>query len=328
MSALALQAIKRTYQKLRPLVRETPTIEWDGPVKRDLFGHRRVYIKMEFLQHSGSFKIRGAFSVMLGHLDQVRQKGVIAVSRGNHACAVSFAAKELGAKAKVVIPKSASAKRIEKAKSLGARIFLTSDVDEAFALGKKIQKEEGCLFVHPYEGELTALGTASLGLEFLDQAPPIGEGDVYVACGGGGLLAGVSAYLKQKAPGCRIIGVEPEGAPTLSESLREGKTLSLKKMETIADSLAAPDALPFSFGLCREFVDEMMTVSDLQIVKAMEAIFEDLTLVLEPAGVTALAGAMKTCSEKRPLGIILCGSNIELGEYHKLQKAFPSKKRA
>ena len=318
MSVLDYQKIKQTYERLRPLVRETPVMEWDGPIKRNLFGHRRVYLKMEFLQHSGSFKIRGALSVMLGHLDRIRQKGAIAVSRGNHACAVAYGAKELGGTAKVVVPKDASAKRIDKCRDLGAEILLADGIDEAFALGEKIQKEEERLFVHPYEGELTALGTASLGLELLRQAPLLEEGDIYVACGGGGLLAGLSSYLKQTAPHCRIVGVEPEGAATITESLKASRPISLDKMDTVADSLAAPDALPFSFGLCEKFVDQMVTVSDAQILKAVEALHRDLTLVLEPAGATALAGAIRYPAVNRPMGIILCGANIELEEYQKL----------
>ena len=316
MSNLDVQKIEWAYRKLRPWVRRTPVLAWDGRYKDRLLGNRDVHLKMEFLQHSGSFKTRGAFNVMLGNRQQVLEKGVVAVSRGNHACAVSYAAKELGAKAKVVIPKDASARRIDKCRQFGAEVVLTEDVEEAFALGEKIHREEGCLLVHPFEGELIALGTAGIGKEFLQQVPDLEE--IYVACGGGGLLGGISAYVKQVSPWCKVIGVEPEGAAVMTKSLRSKRPVALDKIDTIADSLAPPRGLPFSFGLCQKYVDEIVVISDREMVATLNDIYQDLTLVFEPAGVAALTGAVKHASSAECIGIILCGVNIALSDYESL----------
>ena len=320
MSELDISKVEETYEKLALYVKKTPVLIWDGPLKDRLLGDRTVYLKLEFTQHSGSFKPRGAFSVMLGNLEQVQNDGVIAVSRGNHACAVSYAAKMLGASAKVVVPHDASTRRIGKCKSFGAEVILASDVREAFAIGERIQREEGRLLVHPYEGELVALGTACVGKELIEQVPHLEE--VYVACGGGGLLAGVSAYIKQKVPLCRIVGVEPQGADSMTRSLEQGHPVSIDKIETIADSLGTLGSLEFSFGLCQKYGDGMVVVSDREIVQSMQYLYEDLTFVLEPAGAAALSGVIKDLPKGKEIGVILCGANIELSEYETLFETY------
>ena len=308
--------IDQRANKIAPFLRATPVMEWDGPVKKKFFPGQDIFLKLEFLQHSGSFKARGAFSVILGNQAQAKQKGVLAVSRGNHACAVSYAARELGIHAKVVIPRDASVRRIEKCKSYGAEIVFSDSVKDAFVKGEAICRDEGRLLIHPYEGEGTALGTASLGREFLTQVPDLQV--VYVACGGGGLLAGVSATIKQVAPKCQVIGVEPQGAASMKEALQTGEVVSLSQVETIADSLAAPGTLPYSQGLCQKYVDDVVTVSDGEILASLEDIRSDLTIVMEPSGAAALAGAIKHNSPLQKQGVILCGANIELEEYRQL----------
>ena len=314
---LDVKKAQQTYENLRPLVRETPVLKWDGPLKERFFQDREVTFKLEFLQHSGSFKVRGAFSVMLGNLQQVKAKGVVAVSRGNHACAVSYAGMQLGASVKVILPKGVSARRVAKCENYGAEVIFTKDVNEAFALSEEIQDEEGRLLVHPYEGELTALGTAGIGKEFLQQAPELQA--IYVACGGGGLLGGMAAYIKQVASHCKIFGVEPEMSDAISQSLAYGEAMPSSKIETIADSLATPLALPYSFGLCQKYVDDLLLVSEQEIAQSVNDLYEDLTLVLEPAGAAALSGALKHDSKVQKIGILLCGANIELAEYQKLR---------
>ena len=325
MSELELKKIEQTYQKLRGHVRETPVLLWDGLLQRKILGASAVYLKLEFLQHSGSFKVRGAFSSMLEHLEQVRRVGVVAVSRGNHACAVSYGARELGGAAKVIIPRDVSQRRIIKSRIFGAEVIFVEDVLEAFAVAKEVEKKEGRLLVHPYDGEPVALGTACVGKEFTRQVPQLEE--IYVACGGGGLLSGVSAWVKQVMPQCKVFGVEPEGAAAMTRSLKQGKLVALDSAVTIADSLGTPHCGQLCFELCQKYVDDMVVVSDLEIITAMKYLYQDMTLVFEPAGVAALAGAIKRGSGAKHIGVILCGANIELSEYQDLLRDKLGKRR-
>ena len=312
-----LEKSNDVYEQLRPYVRKTPVMEWDGHIKEKYFGKRRLFFKMEFLQHSGSFKVRGAFSSILNNLEVAKSKGVVAVSRGNHACAVCYAARELGISAKLIVAEGASKRRLSKCKAFGGEVIFVKP-SQLFETGDRIQREEGRFMVHPYDGEFVAFGTAGVAREFLQQVEG-NLGEIYVACGGGGLLAGVAGYTKIVVPSCSVWGVEPEGCAGMSESLKIGTPFSVGAIHTIADSLGAPDVLPYSFALCRQYADGIILVDDQQILKVVKEIYDDLTLVFEPSGVVSLVGAKERASSSdTPMGIILCGANIDILEYQKL----------
>lgn len=318
---LSLDEIRRTHERLAPLVRLTPAWNWDSDATRAALPNGTdVVLKLELLQHGGSFKPRGALSVMLTLDDAARARGVTAVSAGNHAIAVAYAARVVGTTAKVVVPKTASPVRIAMCRAYGGEVLLVDDVHEAFAKVREIEQTEGRTFVHPFEGPLTTLGTATLGFEFAQQAAAIGAplDALIVPIGGGGLASGMAAAVKQGWPTCEVFGVEPEGADTMYRSFQSGKPETLDKVRTIADSLGAPYAAPYGFGVCRKFIDEVVLVSDDAMCRAMSLLYSDLKLVPEPAGASATAALFGPLRERlagKRVGMIVCGGNIEIAKF-------------
>lgn len=316
------EAIEATLHALRPHVRETPVWEWrDESTARHLGAGTRAWLKLELFQQAGSFKARGALTVMRSLPPEALRRGVTAVSAGNHAIAVSWAAGTLGTTAKVVMPKTADPFRVARCRELGAEVVLAEDVHEAFAVTERIEREEGRSFVHPFEGPLTALGTATLGHELLGQLP--GVEAVVVPVGGGGLAAGVAAAVKQARPGCLVIGVEPERNDAMKRSLASGQPEQAPTggPRTIADSLSPPYTLPYSLGLCRRFLDDLVLVSDDAMRAALALLFRGAKLAVEPAGASATAALMGPLRERlagKAVALIVCGTNIAPLRYAEL----------
>ncbi len=317
MQPPTIEAIRSNRERLGDLVVTTPIrLLVDDAVANAVGSKTRIWLKEELFQRTGSFKPRGALSVML-HLDkEALSRGVTGVSAGNHAIALGYAARILGTTAKVVMPKSANAFRVQSCRELGTEVVLVDNVSEAFARVKEIEAAEGRTFVHPYEGPKTALGTASVGMEFIDQLRAEGEtiDALIVAAGGGGLTGGVACAVKQMSPGTAVYVVEPEGADTMHRSFEAGSPQSIDAVRTIADSLGAPRCEPYSFALNREFVDEVVLVSDDQIREAMRLLFRSAKLVVEPAGAAALAALMHPLRGRldgKRVGLIVCGANID-----------------
>jgi len=317
MDAPTLIEIRAALRRLESYIVETPVWHWRSPEMQELFGpDTQVFLKLELFQHTGSFKPRGALSVMLNLTREALGQGVTTVSAGNHAIAVSYAARLLGTHARVVMPKTANPTRVELCRAYGAEVVLAEDVGQAFDLVRQIESQEGRAFVHPFEGPLTALGTATLGLELCQQAP--GLEAVIVPIGGGGLCAGVAAAVKQSQPGCRVYGVEPEGADSMQRSFASGKPESIPAVRTIADSLGAPHAAPYSFSLCRRYVDELALVDDDQLRDAMRLLFYSAKLAVEPAaaaGIAALRGPLRGRLEGKRVGVIVSGTNIDAATF-------------
>ena len=279
-------------------------------------GDTRVTAKLEVFQRSGTFKARGALSNIL-RLDSERLRvGVTAMSAGNHAIAVAYAAMVAGTHAKVVMQKSANPARVQLARDLGAQLLFAEDGASGFAMMERIAAEEGRAVIHPFDGLATALGTATLGRELHAQADDLDV--VIVAIGGGGLAAGVSAFTKRLHPGCRVIGVEPAGADSMHRSFASGRVQNIRKPHTIADSLAPPMTEPIPFGLCRAHIDRLALVTDAEMVAAMQLIFRELKLAVEPACAATTAALTQLAGELsgKHVGIILCGSNIDLETYN------------
>lgn len=275
-------------------------------------GDTEVYAKLEFLQRTGTFKARGALAT-LNELSAAQKKtGVTAVSAGNHAIATAFAAQAAGTNAKVVMISTANPARIDACRSFGGDVVLVDSVHDAFAAAEKIQKEEGRFFVHPFEGRPIATGTGMVGLEIHEQCADFDA--VVVSVGGGGLIGGISNALKQVRPACEVLGVEPAGADSMQRSFAAGEPQSIDSVTTIADSLGAPFAMPYSFALCRQNVDQLVSVTDDQIRESMGILFRVMKFAVEPAcaaSTAAMLGPLRSQLLGRKLVLVMCGSNID-----------------
>jgi threonine dehydratase len=314
--APTVEAIQQARRELGGLVRETPAWQWQGHqlAARQPAGST-VWLKLELFQHAGSFKVRGAL-LAIRRLDAAqRQRGVTAVSAGNHAMAVAHAARALGTHAKVVMPDSANPARIEACRELGAEVVLAPDIGAAFDEVRRIERAEGRWFVHPFEGESMVLGSATLGMEFLRQTGQLDA--LIVPIGGGGLCAGVACAVKQLQPRCRVIGVEPVGADTMHRSFAAGSPQRIERVATIADSLGAPMAMPYTFGLCRTHVDQLVAVDDGELCRATWLLFADAKLAVEPAGAASTAAMLRLRDQLagQRIGLIVCGANVDAETY-------------
>ena len=315
--APTVEQIRLAARSLSGRVIRTPLARLQSDAVASALGPRtEVLLKLELFQHAGSFKPRGALCVMQALSKDQLARGVTAVSAGNHAMAVGYAARVLGTSAKVVMPKTANPARVEGCRAYGAEVVLVEDVHEAFAKVREIEAAEGRSFVHPFEGPLTALGTATLGLELCEQAGPLDA--VIVPIGGGGLCAGVAAAVKQLQPRCQVFGVEPEGADSMHRSFASGKPEAIDKVRTIADSLGAPHAAPYSFALCKRYVDELVLVTDDQLRSGMLQLFSAAKLAVEPAGAAstaALFGPLAAKLSGKRVALIVCGANLDAATF-------------
>lgn len=314
-----LAAIAETADRIRPYIVETPVHRWDTPFTRKTFGSEtELQLKLELFQRTGTFKVRGAMSNALSFSPQELERGLTGVSAGNHAIAVAYAAHALGTTAKVVMPKTANSYRIDSARAWGAEVILVEDAVAAFEEVALIQEREGRSFIHPFEGLRTCLGTATLGAEIAAQAPKLDA--VIVAVGGGGLFAGVSRAIKLINPSCRTYGVEPKGADNLRRALEAGEPVRMPNIATIADSLAPPSCAEFSFGLCKEHLDELVIISDDEMRRGMALLVEEMKIAVEPAGAAAAAALwhIREKIEGQRVGVLVCGSNIDAATFARL----------
>lgn len=312
-----LPEILATALALRGHVLQTPVWHWQaGAVPARLAPGTQLWLKMELWQHTGSFKLRGALANLLALDRAERARGVVAASAGNHALTVAQAAAMLGLPAVVVMPHTADPVRIAGCRSAGARVLLEDSMHTAFATALQLAAGEGSTLVHPYDGHRTALGTATVGLELAEQAGPLDA--VVVPVGGGGLIGGVAAAIKQLQPRCRVYGVEPEGADVMARSFEAGAPAVLPRVASVADSLGAPQALPYSYGVCRRFVDDIVRVDDDALCAAMHHLYTDLKLAVEPAAAAATAallGPLRARLAGQRVGLILCGTNQDAARY-------------
>ncbi len=272
----------------------------------------QVFAKLEFLQRTGTFKARGALATLYGLDPEQLAAGVTACSAGNHAIATAFAAQTLGTTARVVMLRSASAARVDACRSFGAEVIFADDVHQAFGLAERIKKEEGRYFVHPFEGPAIAIGTGTLGLEICEQCEDFDA--IIVPVGGGGLIGGIANVIKRLRPACEVIGVEPEGADSMHRSLASGAPVTIDAVRTIADSLGAPFALPYSFGLCQMHVDRLTMIDDQQLRKAMGFLFREMKIAVEPACAASTAALLGPLCEEmagKRIVLVMCGSNID-----------------
>jgi threonine dehydratase len=314
---LTIEEIREAHELIAPYITVTPSILWPGGELPNLVpAGTTVSAKLEVFQCTGSFKARGAVLNMLRLTDEQRQHGITAVSTGNHAIAVAWAAQLFDVPAKIMMINTANPRRVELASSYGADVVMAGSAGEAFAMANELVTSEGRTLVHPFDGRNTVLGTSTVGVEFMMQAPMMDA--VIVPIGGGGLIAGIASIVKMMNPKCLVFGVEPEGADSMSRSLAAGSPQAIEAVHTIADSLGAPYALPFSFELTRRHVDAVVTVTDNAMRAAMWLTFLDAKLAVEPAGAAALAALLGPLRDRvagMHVGLVVCGSNIDIGTY-------------
>ena len=319
-SGLDLEDIRRARADLADAIITTPVLELAGPGVEDAFGPAtRPVLKLELFQRTGSFKPRGALLNVLALSPGERARGICAVSGGNHAIATAYAARRLGTHARIVMLATANPFRAAQCRAWGADVEFAPTIHDAFARADEMSQVEGRTLIHPFEGLRTALGSATLGLEFMEQVPDLDA--VVVPVGGGGLAAGVSVAVKRVNPDCRVYGVEPEGADTMHRSLAAGRPVGIDRVTTIADSLGAPYAMPVSFELCRAHLDELVLVTDAALVASMRFLLEHGKLAVEPAGAAstaALRGPLKERLAGLKVGLIVCGSNIDAASFARL----------
>jgi len=297
-------AIAQTYPLIRPYIRRTPIVEVDGAD----FGVDGItlVLKLEFLQHSGSFKARGAFTNLLRR--EVPAAGVVAASGGNHGAAVAYAAMRLGKPARIFVPTVASPAKLERIRSYGADLVVTGDrYADALAASEEWAAQSGALPVHAYEQVETLLGQGTVGLEFEEQDPAVDS--VLVAVGGGGLIGGIAAWYEGRT---RVVGVEPELCPTLEMAMAAGRPVDAPSGGIAADSLAPRSVGDLMFPIAQEYVGEVVLVPDDAIAAAQSALWETLRVVAEPGGAAAMAAVL--VGRYRPtrgerVAVLVCGAN-------------------
>ena len=321
LKSITLSSLEERYLELSSSLVRTPTVKLTSPFLIDLIKASQIYLKLECFQYSGTFKARGALSVAKQIPEKDKKFGITAASAGNHAIAAAWAAKVENLSAKVVMQTSANPFRISLAKTYGAEIIMKEGGVATFAEADKLVREEKRTFIHPFDGVDTTLGAAGVGLELIKDCTELDA--VVVAVGGGGLMSGVAAAVKLKNSKCKVYGVEPRGANSMSQSMVVNKPVTLDSVNTIADSLAPPMALPFSYSICKEFVDQFVTVTDDQICAGLFLLQEECKLAVEPAAGAVLAGAIWPLRKKlvgKKIGLIICGANIDAQSYEKFLK--------
>ena len=303
-----LEAFIKAKEKLSKVLLKTSLIH--SPIFSKEAGNE-VYIKPENLQKTGSFKIRGAYNKITNLSDEEKKKGVIASSAGNHAQGVAYGAKESGIKAVIVMPKSTPLIKVESTKQYGAEVVLHGDVyDDAFKKAKELEEKEGYIFVHPFDDEDVIHGQGTIALEILEELP---ETDIIlVPIGGGGLISGIACAAKILKPEIKIIGVEPDGAASAYEAIKEDKVVELKEANTIADGTAVKKIGNTTFEYIKKHVDEIITVSDYELMESFLLLVEKHKIIAENSGILSLAALKKLKEKNKKVVSVVSGGNIDV----------------
>jgi threonine dehydratase len=303
---IELRDIERARERIDGRVHLTPTIS--STTVGDELGVR-LYVKAELFQKTGSFKPRGVFNKLLSMDPAELSRGLVSLSAGNHGAALAYGATAVGAKATIVMPSTAVPSKVEATKRYGAEVIQTEGnlLDTCLAL----QRERNLTLVHPFDDLAIVAGQGTVGLEFLQQVPTVNL--VVVPVGGGGLISGIAAAVKLQRPSVRVAGVEPEGADAMTRSLRHGGPVHLDSVDTIADGLAPPFAGEHTFRHVHRFVDEMVRVTDREILDALSVLIQRCKLVAEPSGAASLAALLSGKVRPTSGSTVLCvisGGNI------------------
>lgn len=290
-------------------VRRTPVMALE---EKALGIDARIFLKLECFQHTGSFKPRGAFNCILG--SKIAEPGVIAASGGNHGAAVAYAAHKLGHRAEIFVPIITPKNKVDRLKKYAAAVtVIGNSYSEALAASTERALETGAVPIHAYDDARVLAGQGTLGMELEEQVR--GLDSVLIAVGGGGLIGGVAAWYQDRV---RVIGVEPERAPTLHKSLAAGQAVDVETGGVAADSLGARRVGDLMFPIAQKFVPQSLLVADNQIIGAQKLLWEKLRVIAEPGGATACAALLSGAYTPHPgerVGVVVCGSNTDLSSF-------------
>ena len=310
--------IAAAARRLAPVAHRTPTLR---SRTADARTGASVFFKCENLQRIGAFKFRGAYNALSQFSDAQRRAGAVAFSSGNHAQAVALSARLLGMPATIVMPKDAPAIKIEATRGYGAEVVLYDRRHEdREAIGARLAKDRGMTLIPPYDHAHVMAGQGTAALELIEDVAAMGEGplDALLVCvGGGGLISGCAVAARHLAPGCRVIGVEPQAGNDVQQSLALGRIVHIDLPETIADGAQTLHAGELTFAVMRECVDEVITVTDAQLIATMKFFAERMKLVVEPTGCLAAAALLQGVRrlEGQRVGVIVSGGNVDLARY-------------
>jgi threonine dehydratase len=313
---IAFADIEAAAARLRGVAHRTPVAT--SRTADELTG-ARLFFKCENLQRMGAFKFRGAYNALAQFTPQQRRRGVIAYSSGNHAQAIALAARLLGMPAAIVMPADAPPLKIAATRGYGAEVILYDRyTQDREALGRQLAAERGMTLIPPYDHPQVMAGQGTAALELIEDAGPL---DLLLVCvGGGGLISGCATAARHLLPACRVIGVEPEAGNDVQRSLREGRIVHIDVPKTIADGAQTQHAGQLTFPVIQALVDDILTVSDAQLVRTMRFFMERMKLVVEPTGCLAAAAALEAVLPVRGqrVGVIVSGGNIDAERYARL----------
>ena len=309
---MKIAKIEDAKRVLEPIISKTPLVHATKI-------HDNLWIKAENLQGTGAFKLRGAYYKLSNLNEEEKAKGVIAASAGNHAQGVAYSCMKMGIQGTIVMPKTAPLSKIEATKAYGVKVELQGDTfNDAYAYAKNLQEITGAVFIEPFNDEDVITGQGTIGMEIIEKMPDVDT--VIVPIGGGGLISGIAYAIKTLRPHCRIVGVQSEKAASMKTSLKEQKIMTLKEVSTIADGIAVKTPGTLTYALCKEYVDEVVTVSEEEIAAAILVLLEKMKMVAEGAGAVSVAAAMfgKVDLIHRKCVAVLSGGNIDVNLLSKI----------
>jgi threonine dehydratase len=315
---LTLAHIQNARQRIAPCVRRTP-LTASAVLSERL--KTNLYVKLELFQKTGSFKVRGAFNKALGLSAEERGQGLVAVSGGNHAQAVAYAARTLGLKSIILMPESTPANYVDATRGYGAEIHFAANVGAAFAEVAEYESQ-GWAYIHPFDDPIVIAGQGTIGLEILDDVPQVT--DIIVSVGGGGLIGGIATAVRSLKPTVRVWGVETEGADCMSKSLAAGKIVTLEAITSIARTLGAPAPYEMTLAMAQNLLEGVTVVSDAEALAALRFLLERLKVLTEPAASCTLAAADRLkdqFSKERHVVLVLCGGNMPFEDLARLPGA-------
>jgi threonine dehydratase len=304
---VTIEQIQAARERIKPMARVTPLLDVTAVAGTPLL------LKCESQQPGGAFKIRGAYNMVAQLAPEMRTRGVITYSSGNHGQAVALSARALGIPAVVVMPTTAPQIKIDGAKTFGAEIvFAGTTTLHRKAKAEEIARERGLTMIPPFDDPQVIAGQGTLGLEILEQCPDAGT--ILVPIGGGGLISGVAAAVKQTRREVAVVGVEPAGAASMKTSIEAGEVRTLDNVQSIADGLLAVRPGELNFAHVRDFVDRLITVEEDEIAAALRWLFRDVKIVAEPSGAVAVAAALHAgAGFAPPVVAVISGGNLDPG---------------
>jgi threonine dehydratase len=315
---LTLAHIQNARQRIAPCVRRTP-LTASAALSERL--KTNVYVKLELFQKTGSFKVRGAFNKASGLTAEERGRGIVAVSGGNHAQAVAYAARTLALKSVVLMPESTPANYVDATRGYGAEIKFAANVRAAFAEVAEYERQ-GWAYIHPFDDPAVIAGQGTIGLEILDDVPQVT--DIVVSVGGGGLIGGIATAVRSLKPTVRVWGVETEGADCMSKSLAAGRIVTLEAITSIARTLGAPAPSEMTLAMAQSLLESVTVVSDAEALAALRFLLERLKVLTEPAASCTLAAADRLkdqFSKEHHVVLLLCGGNMPFEDLARLPGA-------